>query len=237
MSGDGCSMLHWFCYCVLSIESSLVVLYSQILHSCVLLTLVFRPQRVHRQHIVAMPSGRLCVWCKVYIHPNSTKHLFNNILTFSQTSLCTLCACAACCVTHGRPDRCNSEKWKIYFFVMKNCVALAFLSPLGMACQKTVKLKLFKSEQNLNEWLNFCDIHLHFKCHCCQRCVRFFFLTADYRWLHLCWEERRFNQQHLKYVMPCVFSKADRCVEGLMCFHGNTYGTLATQGSSLCVIW
>lgn len=110
MSGDGCSMLHCFCHCVLSIESSLVVHYYQILHSCVLLTLVFRPQSMHKKHIVDMPSGRLRVWCEVYIHPNSTKHLFNHVLTFLVASVCTL-GCAhvllVVIVIHGRPDRCR----------------------------------------------------------------------------------------------------------------------------------
>lgn len=45
MSGDGCSMLHRLCHCLVSIEWSRVLHYSHILHSCILLTLVFRPQR------------------------------------------------------------------------------------------------------------------------------------------------------------------------------------------------
>lgn len=51
---------------------------------------VFRPQSSHRQHIVAVPSGRLRAWCKVYIHPDSTTLSFSCVLTFSLASLCTL---------------------------------------------------------------------------------------------------------------------------------------------------
>ena len=47
------------------------------LHSCVLLTLVFRRLSGHRKRIVAMPSGRVPAWRKVYIHPKTTKLSFN----------------------------------------------------------------------------------------------------------------------------------------------------------------
>lgn len=55
---------------------------------------VLRPQSLHRKHIVVMPSGRLTVWCKLYIHPNPTTLSFSCVLTFSLASVCTL-GCAS----------------------------------------------------------------------------------------------------------------------------------------------
>ena len=149
MSGDGRSMLGCLCHCVVSIESCFVVHYSQILHSCVLLTLVFIPQNMHRKHIVAMPSGRLPVWRKVYIHPNSTKHLFNHILTFSLASVVTLGRAHVLYIALLMGDMTDAAQRNVRFIFFCNeiYVALAFLSQLGMTCQKTVKLKLFMSNR------------------------------------------------------------------------------------------
>lgn len=97
MSGDGCSMLRCFRHCLLSIESGRVVHYSQILHSCVLLTLVFGPRSAHRKHIVAMPSGRLRAWRKVYIHPNSTKLSFTRVQMHLHWPQCALWVVRLCC--------------------------------------------------------------------------------------------------------------------------------------------
>lgn len=62
------------------IKSSRVVRYSQILHSCILLTLVFRPPSAHRKtHCCRAKWASLRLWRKVYIHPNSTKPSFNPV--------------------------------------------------------------------------------------------------------------------------------------------------------------
>ncbi len=64
-------------------ETGRVVCYSQILHSCILLTLVFTPQNVHRKHIVVMPSGRLSE-C-------DAKSIFILILQSSHSPCCDIC--------------------------------------------------------------------------------------------------------------------------------------------------
>ncbi len=208
VSGDGCSMLRCFCHCLLSMESSRVMHYSQILHSCVLLTLVFRPQSVHRKHIVAMPSGRLRVWREVYIHPNSTKLSFNHALTFSLASVCTLrctpllhvASLTGTWLTHE--IYAAQRRFINLFDGNRRCSGLSVWSNrLGMT---TEVMKVYVlSSMTFTSILNV--IACRVMCIACSVVAEFFFLTTDYKWIHLCWGERRFNQQHLKYLMQRMF--------------------------------